>query len=95
MGKNKSPLMYYYKLSGLFCRTCTEMKISDLYCICAQQWRKIDTVNEIVTKAAQFTVDKINEYLKVKHMDGMCETLYLKKVIISIQIFSKSNCRIR
>ncbi|CAG9532837.1 unnamed protein product [Cercopithifilaria johnstoni] len=62
-------------------RTCDEMKISDQYCICKKQWDKIDVLNENATKAAQFIVNKINDYLKGKHANEKCEELRLKEVI--------------
>ncbi|VDO25498.1 unnamed protein product [Onchocerca flexuosa] len=63
-------------------RTCEEMEIPDEYCICEKKWYKIDDIrNENVTKAAQFIIDKINDYLKEKHVDEICERLYLKEVV--------------
>uniref|UniRef100_A0A0R3RXM6 DUF229 domain containing protein n=1 Tax=Elaeophora elaphi TaxID=1147741 RepID=A0A0R3RXM6_9BILA len=75
-------------------RTCNEMEIPDQYCICEKQWQKIDTHNENVTNAAQFIIDKINDYVKEKSAEKKCETLHLKKVISAEYIEEESLLKI-
>ncbi|KAL3985846.1 hypothetical protein ACH3XW_40330 [Acanthocheilonema viteae] len=75
-------------------RTCEEMEIPDQYCICKKQWYKMDIHNENVTKAAQFIINKINDYLKEKSTDEKCETLHLKEVISAEYIEEQSLLKI-
>lgn len=60
------------------------MEIPDQFCICEKQWHTIDIHDENVMKAAQFTVNAINNFLKKKGAGEKCEILHLKEVIISI-----------
>lgn len=63
------------------------MEIPDQFCICEKQWYKTDVHNETIKKAAQFIINKINDYVEGKREGGKCEELYLKDVIVSIQTF--------
>ncbi|VIO98950.1 Uncharacterized protein BM_BM7123 [Brugia malayi] len=62
-------------------RTCEEMEIPDQFCICEKQWHTIDIHDENVMKAAQFTVNAINNFLKKKGAGEKCEILHLKEVV--------------
>nr|CRZ25204.1 Bm7123 [Brugia malayi] len=70
-------------------RTCEEMEIPDQFCICEKQWHTIDIHDENVMKAAQFTVNAINNFLKKKGAGEKCEILHLKeeKILTLIEAF--------
>ncbi|VDM91366.1 unnamed protein product, partial [Onchocerca ochengi] len=72
-------------------RTCEEMEIPMEYCICQQIWHKFDIHNDDATKAAHLIITDINDFLKRKTLNGICEMLRFIEVIISAEYLEEES----
>ena len=69
-------------------RNCEHIGISDHFCICAQNWASKTVNDENIIKAAQFSINVINEL--TSSLRNQCLSLNLKE-IISAELLKKGN----
>ncbi|VBB34861.1 unnamed protein product, partial [Acanthocheilonema viteae] len=74
--------------------TCEEMEIPDEYCICERVWHKSDIYGDDATKAAQFLIADINDFLKQKNLNKICETLEFIEVVSAEHLEGRSVLKI-